>query len=336
MKPALSILLIVVTIVSLSCQHTTEPELQPGRRDYVWTVDTLEIPQGRSLPSRMWGTSANNIWAVGLAYLNAYCIWHFDGYSWQNYAPDKYIDPTDIWGTSSNNIWIGTTDGVFWHYDGFKWTKFQETIIPNYNQFVVQSICGNGANNIYAVGFADSTDRYHYKGIIMHFNGNKWELVNIPRIEKSFNSIYYDENSGNFIISAWEFDNPNKSIYSFNGNNLKEIYFTQDNVSLNVIGKGVYLVRKKKIYKLQNENFNLFLDFSSLNNYAGATFGKNEKDFFTINWDGIGHYNGIDLITIFAKQNDEWFPDGASVFEKDAFFIWDDSHKTFIVHGKLK
>lgn len=328
------ILFLLTTAFSCNDDVVIPPELQPGRRDYTWTVDTLKPAEGRSLPYTMWGTNANDVWAVGLSYLNAYCIWHFDGIRWTNYKPDKYIDPTGIWGTSSDNIWIGSTDGAFWHYDGVLWTRFQETIIPNYRQFVVQAISGKSAKDIYAVGFADSIDGNTYKAIIMHFNGNKWELVNTPTIKQSFDQIFYDETTGKFLIAAWIFNQPEEFIYSFNGIGLDKIFSTQDGVSINKIGKNIYSVVKGKIYKYRNDNFEMFVDLSSTS-YAGAAYGRSEKDFFTINWDGIGHYNGTDLFTIYSKQNNDWFFDGGIVFEKDVFFIWDDSYNTFIVHGKL-
>ena len=295
----------------------------------------LKLPEGRFIPSNMWGISENDVWAVGLSYLNSYCIWHYDGKKWTNYIPDKYIDPRGIWGTSSNNIWIGSTDGAFWHFDGLKWNKFSETIIPNYQQFLVQSMCGNSANNIYAVGFADSIDGSTYKAIIMHYDGSKWSPVDIPNTKSSFDQIFYDEISGKFIIASWIMNEAEESIYSFNENIIDKIFTTQTGISINKIGKGVYSVVNRKIYRYNNNNFDMFLDLSSTN-YAGSAFGRSEKDFFTINWDGIGHYNGNDLYTIYPKWNNDWSPDAGIVFEKDVFFIWDDSYTTYIVHGKLQ
>ena len=76
--------IILTTLLLFNTCNTTEPtdELKPGRRDYSWTVDTLKVPEGRSIPYSMWGANENDVWAVGLSYLNAYCIWHFDGNSW--------------------------------------------------------------------------------------------------------------------------------------------------------------------------------------------------------------------------------------------------------------
>ena len=61
---------LLLAFISFNSCNTTEPdELKPGRRDYTWIVDTLKPPEGRSLPSRMWGANANDVWAVGLSYL---------------------------------------------------------------------------------------------------------------------------------------------------------------------------------------------------------------------------------------------------------------------------
>jgi hypothetical protein len=337
MKTLIKIFSIVIAASFFTTCNTTEPpdnEIKPGRRDYIWTVDTLKPAEGRSLPYSMWGGNANDVWAVGLAYLNAYCIWHYDGNNWSNYTPDKYIDPTCIWGTSTNNMWIGSTDGAFWHYDGVTWSKFVETTISGYQKFVVQSLCGNSPDNIYAVGFADAIDGSTYKGIIMHYDGTGWDLVNIPDIKNSFDQIFYDETTGKFLITGWIFNQADEYVYGFDGTNINQIFQTHTGVSINTIGSKIFSVVEGKIYKYQNEGFTLFHDFSSTN-YAGAAYGRNEKDFFTINWDGIGHYNGNDLITIYPKWNNEWFPGGGIVLERDVFFIWDDSYKTFIVHGRL-
>jgi len=329
------IFFISLFIISISCD-STEPidEITPGRRDYTWTVDTLNPAEGRSLPSRMWGANANDVWTVGLSYLNAYCIWHFDGMHWNNYTPDKYLDPRGIWGTSNNNIWIGSTDGAFWKYDGIRWNRFSETVIPDYQQFVVQSICGNSPNNIFAVGYADSIDGNTYKGIIMHYNGVKWNLVNIPAMKQSYKQIFFDSVTGNFIISSWIFNQPDEYIYSFDGKDLKHIYSGQDGLTLAQVGSTIYVQIKQQLFKYQKNKIEPFKDFTS-SNYIGNAFGRTEMDFFTINWDGIGHYNGTDLVTIYPKWNNDWASGGGIVFEKDVFFIWDDSYNTFIVHGKL-
>lgn len=336
----LTIILLLIFVISVfyinSCDSgPTEPEVKPGRRDYVWEVDTLKPPEGRSLPFVMWGENANDVWAVGLSYLNAYCIWHFDGVTWKNYEPDKFILPRGIWGTDRNNIWICCSNGAFWNFNGGRWKEVSTLKIDGYYDLDFQKIVGYNKNNIYAVGFADSIDNYSYKAIIAKYDGKNWSLVNIPKIQESFWQIYYDKTSGKFLINSLNFDTPEGKIYSFDGTNLNVVHTFQNTWSLCNVNREVYFQEEQKLYKYSSNKFDLFKDFGGTE-YIGNAIGTNEKNIFTVNGDGIGHYNGENLTTIFKKKNQEWTPSGAIVFESDLFFIYDDLDYTYIVHGKLK
>ena len=161
-------LFIFFTLIFPSCSSATEPKIEvaPSGRDYVWTADTLVTPKGLSvIPSRMWGSSESDLWAVGSSYSNYYTIWHFDGSKWKNDTVDDYCDPRGVWGTAKDNVWIGGIDGAFWHYNGVKWSKFCTVKVEGFDNFIVQSMCGRSANDIYAVGYATShAYSKYYKG----------------------------------------------------------------------------------------------------------------------------------------------------------------------------
>jgi hypothetical protein len=55
--------LVFISVVIISCNQTTEPEPQPGRRDYVWRIDTLQMPV--NFLGSVWGATPNDVWAVG-------------------------------------------------------------------------------------------------------------------------------------------------------------------------------------------------------------------------------------------------------------------------------
>lgn len=335
----LSLSIFLFALNTCSENPITDETLQPGRRDYVWTVDTIKVSEGYASPFMMWGPTANNLWALAHAYSNAYRIWHYNGQDWTNYSVNEYIDPWGIYGFSSNNIWTASlsTNSIpasFWHYDGSSWLKFCDMNIQGYYHITIQSIAGNDVNNIYAVGFADSINGQSYKAIIFHFNGANWAPINIPDIRNSFVQIFYDSVSGSFLIAGNTFDTINQYVYNFDGKSVRKIYSTQDGVLLCSIGKNIYLQSTGKLFKYENGEFNLFKDFSATN-YIGNAWGRSEIDFFTINTDGIGHYNGDNLTTIYEKPSDNWYPSGATIFNKDVFFIWGDSYNDFIVHGML-
>jgi len=327
-----------ILLIIYSCKNNPETPAEdlPGRRDYMWTVDTLKATEGGVIPLRIWGTGPNNVWAVGMAYLNEYCIWHFDGNKWKNYVPDKYVNPEGLYGFADNDIWLSSTDGSFWHFDGSRWSKFCKIQIEGYNNIIIEDINGKSSNDAYAVGFADSIDGNSYKAIMMHFDGSKWLPVNIPNMKNSFVQIYYDENTSLYLIYALIFNEPVQIVYTFDGMSLQKIFTNQDFFSLTKIGKNIYASVHDKLYKYNDSNFIMAKDLSSIN-CAGISGGRSEHDFFTFNYDGIGHYNGTDLTTIFEKLNTDWSPlTRILVFAKDVFSIWDDSNNTFIVHGKLK
>ena len=68
-----------ITITILQSCDSTEPidDNKPGRRDYVWAVDTLNTPDNTY--SRMWGISPTNIWLISPGGWDK-SIAHFDGF----------------------------------------------------------------------------------------------------------------------------------------------------------------------------------------------------------------------------------------------------------------
>jgi hypothetical protein len=338
----INILIILVILLSFqSCKSPTAPKIYntpPGSRNYTWVMDTLKIPDGTGIyPSRIWGSSAQDVWAVGDAYLNELCIWHFDGTSWKTTPANQYIDPRGIFGFGKNDVWIASTDGAFWHYTGTTWSKFCETKIDSFDAFMPQSMSGRAPNEIYTVGCVMNNDGTNYKGIIMQYDGNKWSQMNIPYIRASFTQIFFNVETSEYLINGLVFENSKNPIYIFNGKEIKEIQSPTEFGSLNMIGDNIYFVGDYKIFKYENSKFNLFKDFTGTD-YAGRAWGRNEKDFFTINWGGIGHYNGNDLITIVPKANSDWAPNESIIFEKDFFSIWQDTRTayTIAIHGILK
>ena len=251
----------LISSMFLSCKENSlvPPENLPGRRDYVWTIDTLKPPEGLTSPGWVWTNGPDNIWISGGAYLNGYCVWHYDGNNWTNYDPGIYWDPRGLYGFSSNDIWMGSTDGAFWHYDGSKWSKFCQTEIPDYQPFVAQGMCGNAPDNIYSVGYADSIDGMSYKAIIMHFDGTEWKQVDIPVIQSSFSHILYNNATGNFIIRAWIFNEMEENIYSFNGTTLSLLYTAESGTkSFCSFNKDIYLSIEGQALKQQGQIFKLF------------------------------------------------------------------------------
>ncbi len=114
----MKILLLLTALSLYSCTKPNEPEeenLQPGRRDYVWTVDTLKHPNSFQTHMRsIWAANATDVYVVGFNDSYRRIMYHYDGKTW---APVKLTWPeggtltantsglSSIYGSSSNNIW---------------------------------------------------------------------------------------------------------------------------------------------------------------------------------------------------------------------------------------
>ena len=56
----------------------------PGKSEYVWTIDTITSPGSMQTTMRdVWGSSPNDVYVVGHNELGTYKMFHCDGHSWQ-------------------------------------------------------------------------------------------------------------------------------------------------------------------------------------------------------------------------------------------------------------
>ena len=102
---------ILVILNSCKSNPVTPPEIQPGRRDYEWTVDTINT---FNPIYRIWGSSPTDIWAItsGTYYKN---IYHFDENNWNTgtYKLKDYYGLYSIYDFSSNEVYIGVQNRIY-------------------------------------------------------------------------------------------------------------------------------------------------------------------------------------------------------------------------------
>jgi len=232
-------------------------------------------------------------------------------------------------------VWACSSPGGLIHYDGNKWSDFFEPVISGYEHPGFGDVWGDSPNNIYAVGSVDYPGGLNYIGIIYHYDGNKWERINIPDIKVRFYNVRRGAvESDKYYISGTRFESTGDTgkIYEFDGQNLKEIYQgTIVNMANEMAGK-MYFTIGKFIYKYQNGKLILWKDFSATDQ-AGKVWGRSEKDFFTEGYHGLMHYNGTDLQTIYTTDLGVY---DAMVFPDEIFFVGKTGMTPVIVHGKLK
>jgi hypothetical protein len=137
--------------------------LPPGCSEDGWCIVSVPALEGISL-SAVWGSSSNDVWAVGAAGTIA----HFDGAEWSVLPKnDAGTDQTlfTVWGSGSNDVWAGSTERVILHSDGWKeghatwsrvegsasWKKRLDDVELSEQQgtFRVWSIWGAGADDVW-------------------------------------------------------------------------------------------------------------------------------------------------------------------------------------------
>lgn len=339
----ISIIVLLTTLTFLpSCDDgPTDPIIKPGRRDYTWEVDTLLIPF--TILHKIWGSSPNDVWAIGPGGDLNRTIYHYDGEKWNNDGISREISPISICGFASNDVWLGGREGRIWHYDGNEWSEnlYIEDPIFVYSGF--QDIWGEDNKNIWAVGYLDSAETR--KGLVYHYDGNNWNRVNIDykhgnllrmRRGKKTSSNYYL-----WGLSEDNFIGDSTKLLEYNGSkNLKELnksrfgngkwQFVQEikDEIIFTINNSLYMYKKNKL--------ELFITNSFPNSYQNI-YGRNKKDIFWLMQDGITHYNGSNIQYILELSSPQSLTDGI-MFEKHVFFLATDFSNglNIIYRGILK
>ncbi len=345
-KKNLKVLLLLTLpfLAQLSCD-TTEPtdDIKPGRRDYVWTVDTLDTQANRI--QSIWGSSPNDVWAVGPGGLTPNeKLWHFDGNEWQPYQQVLPTSPECIYGINQNNIWIGGSDGKIFRFNGTLWNQVNSIIRADTSGNWINDIWGKESNDIYATGYAYIIQEPKQRSFILHYDGVKWKEIFFSKHKVVFLKIQKKENkvffSGTILTLTVEPDT--MCFYKYENNILSEIYRnTTDKItylSLNQIGNDPYFLIGQDLNKYIN---NKFVKVASFNNQAFGfqTYGRSEKDIFVRMIDGLAHFNGTNLEYLYPFSNQYTsILNRALLFEKDVFFTVHDNQNdlNLILRGHLK
>jgi len=338
-KLSLMILAAAITIVIFnSCEKGTEPEgpkLKPGRRDYIWTEDTLDVGKNGWISYKdMVGYASNDVW-LGTGDASYYAkLWHYNGIKWES-IPFPGYESSALWLFEDNTLWAGTNDDYIWKGENGTWTESYKLELENYDKITIEGIYGRTKNNIYAVGWAINwtlvDGDYIYKAVIMHYDGNNWKFVDIPEIKNGFNRIFYQEDIDLFFIHGNKY--LYETIYTFDGKNIKGIMSSYSGFGMSKINGTVYINSDRKIYKYQNGNLQLWKDFTGTD-FLSDFVGRSETDFINNSTKGLGHYNGIDYTTIYKTNLNL---QSKIIFEKEIFVAAEDNNNHYIIiHGKLK
>lgn len=204
--------------------------------NYTWEEYTIG-DNGSGLYG-IWGTDANNVYAVGEIHLNGkiYGALHYDGVSW---IPMDSTGGYSVWGFGPNDIWVA--GGSVFHYDGLRWKQLDSYAIGN-QRFPLDTVFFYNTN-YRGIWGANRNDVYFTSslGRVVHWNGAKAELV-FSRSGETLRDI--DGYSKDFIVAVGvDFLPPSLTIY-YDGQTWKDLQNINNDYAIN----SVSIVNPKHIY----------------------------------------------------------------------------------------
>lgn len=335
--------IITVLMAAFSCnQNLTGPyEDPPGRRDYVWTVDTLA---GLNSPRhRMWGSSPTDIWATTTSNWDV-SISHYNGIKWTSYGVPGIILPCAIFGFSNAAIFIGESgNGKVWRYNGNSWEPFSQLVKDGHKNIWIENLWGQSLNDFYAVGAYPDEQGYANNSVIGHYYKGDWKILNTEALYGVVEPIYKNSSDNKTYLQVYSDDST--KIYEYIDGNFQKLYGNiwtkglQSDISL--INDEVYFILGNEIATRRNNQFQTVLQVDNPDFYQ-RIWGRNSKDIFLLMTDGLAHYNGSDIQYLFNFSLGKVTPwtqiYGAALFENDVFFLVDEppTGLSLVYHGKLK
>lgn len=278
----------------------------------------------------MWGLEPTNIYSVSSARL-----WKFNGESWNRISEQDYSQA--IFGFSNENIWTSGNDGKIFHFDGSQWKlSFQYFDVDKMITSHINDFYGKSWNDLYAVGTYGSEIDSMYYGFILHYDGRKWEEEYVSRSNEQF-QIVQSGIQGIFIrgVKYYAFSRDTVMLYKYRNGGVEEaIVMPEERISdhlwVNAINNEILVLERNKLKVYPS---NTLIEFPDSYTVYGF-FGRSRKDLFLNTSEGIKHYNGEDIVTLFdGKLYNNYL-----ILENDVFFcVYDYSKQKYLFyHGSIK
>jgi hypothetical protein len=344
MKNLLPAVFIALAVISCSCD-TTEPPLSdnipPGRRDYSWTVDTLNYPYNTI--TRIWGSSPSDVWAISSGGDLDKTIFHFDGNNWTTDFISRPISPHSIFGFAPDDIWMGGGNGKIWRYNGSSWYESAVLTKDGNTQIVFDNLWGESPNDLYAIGTYPGTNGYATKSVIAHYE-NDWRILNTDGIRGIVEHLHRDKYDGKIYLqvplpgAGIHFDSTQIFQYTPDSSKLlyRSVWTRGKEADISLIDGRVYFILGQEIALRNDNQFKTFLKIDNPSFYQ-RIWGRSNRDIYLFMTNGLVHYNGVNFDYLLTFNNPRTFINGAALFDQEVFFIVYESftNLNLIYHGIL-
>lgn len=120
----------------------------------------------------VWGTAANDIWAVG----DNNNIVNYDGSTWSTLQSGASGRLMAVWGSDPKNVWAAGDSVMRW--DGSSWTP-QSVPVALSESYPINSIWGSSSDDVWMAGGS----------ILLHWNGSVWAAPTMPTFQPANGTI---------------------------------------------------------------------------------------------------------------------------------------------------
>jgi cysteine-rich repeat protein len=227
----------------------------------------------------IWGSGVNDIFAVG----DSGTILHYDGNSWNTMNSGTTLYLAGVWGTASNNVYAVGSSGTILHYDGSSWSAMSSNVTKT-----LKGIHGRNENDIYAVGLT---------GTIVHYDGNNWSVMTSGTIQH--------------LNNVWLGSDPNKvyavghsgTILFYNGSSWTSVISGSSEILNGIWGSGpsnLYVVGLSTEILHYNGNFWTQIKNDKIDSFGNADFlgvWGYENNIYMISFSKLINYNETELFS---------------------------------------
>lgn len=152
------------------------------------TMESYIMAEPAGELTAIWGSSANNIFAVGGTIVQNYgrtMILHYNGAAWSIMNADFPGCLFDVWGSGANDVFAAGLGGLIIHWNGQTWAQMNIDAAINLANSApdIQGIWGDGPNNVFCVGTCANINSQQTVSTIMHYQDGQWSrLQEIPSV----------------------------------------------------------------------------------------------------------------------------------------------------------
>lgn len=120
--------------------------------------------EGQVAAMAIWGSSTNDIYAVGGWWYPT--IMHYNGYRWSEIntgitnLPDNLYA---VWGSNRSSVFVVGSNGAVLHYNGYRWAAMTSGTTR-----ALHGVWGSSGSDVFAVG---------QSGTILHYDGSVWRTM---------------------------------------------------------------------------------------------------------------------------------------------------------------